>query len=77
MELAPGGDLGVELGHERVNYAQKLMIKQAKAAGLYPIITATQMMESMISHLNAIKSILLTLTSVNSNDFDEIVTGSL
>jgi len=42
------GDLGVEMGIERCTFAQKLMIKQAKEAGLYPIICATQMMESMI-----------------------------
>ena len=42
------GDLGVEMGIERCTFAQKLMIKQAKEAGLYPVICATQMMESMI-----------------------------
>lgn len=41
------GDLGVELGVERVPYAQKLLIKKAKEAGLF-VITATQMVESMI-----------------------------
>ena len=43
------GDLGVELGIERTIFAQKLMVKQAKEAGLYPVIVATQMMESMIT----------------------------
>merc|ERR1719262_448743 len=41
------GDLGVELELERVPYAQKLLIKRAKEAGLF-VITATQMVESMI-----------------------------
>merc|ERR1719210_1222783 len=41
------GDLGVELEVERVPYAQKLLIKKAKDAGLF-VITATQMVESMI-----------------------------
>merc|ERR1719446_790901 len=41
------GDLGVELGLERVPFAQKLLITKAKKAGLF-VITATQMVESMI-----------------------------
>merc|ERR1712135_120518 len=41
------GDLGVELGLERVPFAQKLLIKKAKEEGLF-VITATQMVESMI-----------------------------
>merc|ERR1719171_2214143 len=36
------GDLGVEMELERVPFAQKLLIKKAKDAGLYPVITATQ-----------------------------------
>ncbi|CAE8591614.1 unnamed protein product [Polarella glacialis] len=43
------GDLGVELGLERVPFAQKLLIKRAKDAGLF-VITATQMVESMIEN---------------------------
>merc|ERR1719203_600068 len=43
------GDLGVELELERVPFAQKLMIKKAKDAGLF-VITATQMVESMIEN---------------------------
>ena len=41
------GDLGVELELDRVPFAQKLLIKKAKDAGLF-VITATQMVESMI-----------------------------
>ncbi|CAK8985691.1 unnamed protein product [Durusdinium trenchii] len=43
------GDLGVELGLNRVPFAQKLLIQRAKQAGLF-VITATQMVESMIEN---------------------------
>merc|ERR1719330_1100703 len=45
--LVARGDLGVELGVNRVPFAQKLLITKAKQAGLF-VITATQMVESMI-----------------------------
>merc|ERR1712054_292696 len=43
------GDLGVELGLCRTPFAQKLLITRAKQAGLF-VITATQMVESMITN---------------------------
>jgi pyruvate kinase len=45
------GDLGVELGVERVPAIQKEIIRIARKA-LKPVITATQMLESMIEHAN-------------------------
>ncbi len=43
------GDLAVEIGNERVPGLQKLIIKQALSHGI-PVITATQMLESMIQN---------------------------
>jgi len=54
LELSGGlmvarGDLGVELGLHRVPFAQKFLVRKANEAGKF-CITATQMMESMITN---------------------------
>ncbi len=49
------GDLGVELGPEKVPGAQKQIIKSAVNLGL-PVITATQMLESMTFNRHATRA---------------------
>lgn len=49
------GDLGVEIGPEQVPAIQKEIIRQANAAAR-PVITATEMLESMISSARATRA---------------------
>jgi pyruvate kinase len=43
------GDLGVEIPMEQVPWVQKTIIRKANALGI-PVVTATQMLESMVDH---------------------------
>src|SRR3989442_1927279 len=44
------GDLGVDVRMEDVPHLQKEIVRQAREAGV-PVIVATQMLESMVTHL--------------------------
>merc|ERR1719456_1487815 len=53
------GDLGVELGVNRVPFAQKLLITRAKQAGLF-VITATQIVELGLYRVPFAQKLLIT-----------------
>ena len=60
------GDLGVDVPLEEVPHIQKEVIRQARAAKV-PVIVATQMLESMVTHLRPTRA---EVTEVSTAIFD-------
>jgi len=60
------GDLGVDVPLEEVPHIQKEVIRQARAAKV-PVIVATQMLESMVTHLRPTRA---EVTDVSTAIFD-------
>lgn len=55
------GDLGVEIPYQEVPFYQKLIINKARAFGL-PVVTATQMLDSMMDNPRATRAEITDVT---------------
>lgn len=55
------GDLGVEIPYQEVPFYQKLIINKARAFGL-PVVTATQMLDSMVDNPRATRAEITDVT---------------
>lgn len=66
------GDLGVDVPLEEVPHIQKEVIRQARAAKV-PVIVATQMLESMVTHLRPTRAEIADVTAAIFDGADAIM----
>ncbi|HEU5321314.1 MAG TPA: pyruvate kinase, partial [Methylomirabilota bacterium] len=66
------GDLGVDVPLEEVPHIQKEIIRQARAAKV-PVIVATQMLESMVTHLRPTRAEVSDVTTAIFDGADAIM----
>jgi pyruvate kinase len=66
------GDLGVDVPLEEVPHMQKEIIRQARAAKV-PVIVATQMLESMVTHLRPTRAEVSDVTTAIFDGADAVM----
>jgi pyruvate kinase len=66
------GDLGVEMPLEEVPHIQKEIVRQARAAKV-PVIVATQMLESMVTHLRPTRAEVADVTAAIFDGADAVM----